>query len=96
MRLRAITGFFFIIVMLGSLLLGQFVFSIYYLILTSFCLWEFYGLIKQTGIRPNTLTGLLNGGALFFVFALMANHPDINADKLLFACCCMVVSKQQK
>jgi phosphatidate cytidylyltransferase len=84
MKTRAITGFFFIIVMLASLLLGQFVFSIYYLILTSLCLWEFYGLIKQTGLRPNTIIGLFNGAALFFVFALMANHPDIKADKLLF------------
>ena len=47
MKTRAITRFFFVIVMVASVLLGQYVFGIFYLLLTLFCLWEFYGLVKQ-------------------------------------------------
>ena len=82
MRVRAITGFFFIIVMLGSVLLGQYVFAIFYLLLSAFCLWEFYSNVKKSGIIPNNQTGLLSGVLVFAVFALIPINAEYH--KLVF------------
>ncbi|MDR6941905.1 phosphatidate cytidylyltransferase [Mucilaginibacter pocheonensis] len=71
MKVRAITGFFFVIVMVASNLLGQYVFSIFYLLLASFCLFEFYNLIKQGTAQPNVITGLVYGILLFTASAAL-------------------------
>ncbi len=84
MRKRAITGFFFVIVMLGSVLLDHYVFGIFYLLLGSYCLWEFYGLIKKAGIRPNIESGLINAVLIYVVFAFMPYQDDYEVHKLLF------------
>lgn len=83
MKTRAITGFFFVIVMVASNLLGQYVFSAFYLVLSLFCLYEFYGLVKQQTAQPNIIMGLFNGVLLFVAFTLIAwaNHyslPDLH------------------
>jgi phosphatidate cytidylyltransferase len=92
MKTRAITGFFFVIVMLASVMLGQYVFSGFYLLLSLFCLYEFYGLVKQGTANPNVFMGMFNGALLYIPFALIAwasayaipdNH-DQWAYKLLF------------
>src|ERR1700688_892741 len=70
MKTRAITGFFFIIVMLASMLLGQYVFGVFYLLLSALALREFYGLIKQSGIKPNQTVGIVNGVLIFIAFSL--------------------------
>jgi phosphatidate cytidylyltransferase len=69
MKTRAITGFFFVIVMLGSVLCGQYVFSVFYLLLALLTLREFFRLISQTGLQPNLLTGYINGFILYAAFA---------------------------
>jgi phosphatidate cytidylyltransferase len=79
MKTRAITGFFFVIVMLASVLCGQYVFSVFYLLVSILCLHEFYKLLAQSGIKPNMQAGMLNG-VLVFVFValqfyLQAAHP---------------------
>jgi len=84
MKTRAITGFFFIVVMLASVLSGQVVFGIFYLLLSGYCLWEFYGLIKQSGIMPGKLSGILNGLYLYVVFALMSYGDSVFIHKLIF------------
>jgi phosphatidate cytidylyltransferase len=84
MRIRAITGFFFIIVMLGSLLLGNYVFTSFYLLLSALALWEFYGLVKKAGIKPNLLIGVINGVFIFGAFALAGMYADDVYCKLLF------------
>jgi phosphatidate cytidylyltransferase len=84
MKTRAITGFFFIIVMLASVLLGHYVFGAFYLMLSGFCLWEFYGLIKKANINPNVQTGLLNGLFIYTVFALVTYQDTHDVHKLLF------------
>jgi phosphatidate cytidylyltransferase len=84
MKTRAITGFFFVIVMLGSVLLGPYPFGIFYLLLMLLCLNEFYGLIKQSGLKPSAATGLLNGAFIFILFALIANQDSPLLHKLLF------------
>jgi phosphatidate cytidylyltransferase len=84
MKTRAITGFFFVIVMLGSVLLGPYAFGIFYLLLSFLCLNEFYGLVKQSGFKPNVQTGLLNGAFIYILFALITYHDSPVLDKLLF------------
>ncbi|MCC8424412.1 phosphatidate cytidylyltransferase [Mucilaginibacter sp. UR6-11] len=82
MKIRAITGFFFIIVMLASVLLDHYVFGVFYLLLSGFALWEFYGLVKTAGIKPDVTTGILNGICIYAVFALVSY--DSSYHKLLF------------
>jgi len=65
MKTRAITAFFFTIVMLGSVLLGGTVFTVFYLLLSLLSLAEFYKLIRTTEIKPHVLLGYI-GGALIF------------------------------
>ncbi len=84
MKTRAITGFFFVIVMLCSMLFGHYPFGIFFLLLSLFCLWEFYGLIKQSGIAPDLRTGMLNGVLIYLAFAIFTYQNDATSHKLLF------------
>jgi phosphatidate cytidylyltransferase len=84
MKTRAITGFFFVIVMLGSFFFGHYPFGIFFLLLMLLCLREFYGLIKQSGASPNDKTGLLNGLYIYVVFALITYQNIAPYHKLLF------------
>jgi phosphatidate cytidylyltransferase len=69
MKTRAITAFFFTIVMLGSIFLGSYAFTIFYLILSVLSLFEFYKLIKNAGIRPHRNIGLMAGSLIFLMAA---------------------------
>ncbi|RZA03701.1 MAG: phosphatidate cytidylyltransferase [Sphingobacteriaceae bacterium] len=68
MKLRAITGLFFIIVMLGSVLLGHLVFEIFYLALSAFCLMEFHSNVKKSGIKLDFTTAQLGGMLVYFQY----------------------------
>jgi len=72
MKTRAITGFFFVIVMLASVMFGPYLFGAFYLVISCFCLFEFYKLIKENTASPNVTAGLLNGALLFAAFALLS------------------------
>lgn len=61
MKTRAITGFFFILIMLGSVLFGEKTFAIFFLILSLLCLDEFYRLVRTDVLRPQRVTGGLLG-----------------------------------
>lgn len=65
MKTRAITAFFFAIVMLGSFFLGAEVFRVFYLLLSLAGLYEFYTLINTTGIKPHKILGIVLGFLLF-------------------------------
>jgi phosphatidate cytidylyltransferase len=80
MKLRAITGFFFIIVMLGSVLLGDLVFEIFYLALSAFCLAEFNSNVKKSGINIDWKTSLI-GGVL--AYSQYTKHGAVNDYPLL-------------
>lgn len=69
MKTRAITAFFFTIVMLGSLFLGPYVFSFFYLALSIVALLEFYKLVKMGGIRPHRNIGVLAAAIIFLMTA---------------------------
>ncbi len=57
MKTRAITAFFFVAVMLASLLLGVYAFTMVFLLLSLFSTEEFYKLIRTNGLKPNSLFG---------------------------------------
>ncbi len=84
MKTRAVTGFFFIVVMLASVLCGHYPFGIFYLLLSLLCLREFYGLVKQSGSSPSQETGFLNGLLIYILFALIAYQDSITLHKLYF------------
>ncbi|TSD64681.1 phosphatidate cytidylyltransferase [Inquilinus sp. KBS0705] len=83
MKTRAITGFFFIIVMLASVLLGHYTFGIFYLALSLVCLHEFYGLNIKSGIQPNRATGFINAVFIYVLFALITYQDSPIYHKLL-------------
>jgi phosphatidate cytidylyltransferase len=70
MKTRAITGFFFLVVMLASLLLGATVFTFFYILLSLLCLFEFFTMVKTAGIKPNTTMGYLAAFIMFASFAV--------------------------
>lgn len=61
MKTRAITGFFFVVVMLAAFFFGSYVFVGFFSLLALLSLFEFYGLIKTTGIYPQQFLGLILG-----------------------------------
>ena len=61
MKTRAITGFFFVAVMLAAFFFGPYVFVGFFSLLALLSLFEFYGLIKTTGIYPQQILGLILG-----------------------------------
>lgn len=71
MKTRAITAFFFTIVMLGSIFLGAYTFTFFYLALSVVALLEFYKLVKIAGIRPHRNIGV---AAAVIIFLLMASY----------------------
>lgn len=69
MKTRAITAFFFTIVMLGSIFLGAYTFTFFYLVLSLLSLWEFFKLIKTSGIRPHRNIAVFAAGLIFLITA---------------------------
>lgn len=82
MKTRAITAFFFTIVMLGSIFLGSYTFTIFYLVLSILSLFEFYKLIKNSGIRPHRNIGII-AGALIFLMAAGLHYLKYDVKYLL-------------
>lgn len=69
MKTRAITAFFFTIVMLASVFLGGYTFTFFYLMLSLLALAEFYRLVKTAGIRPHRNIAVFAGGLIFLMTA---------------------------
>lgn len=59
MLTRAITGFFFIAVLIGAHLLGPFVFVSFFALIGVWCLYEFFGIVRSDAVKPMVLLGLL-------------------------------------
>lgn len=70
MKTRAITGFFFVIVMLASVLIGQYTFTLFFIVLSLLALNEFYSLVKSDAVKPQQFTGTALSLVLFAVIAL--------------------------
>lgn len=58
MKTRAITGFFFVAVMLASVLLGAYAFTLFFLILSILSVEEFYRLVTTDQVKPQKRWGL--------------------------------------
>ncbi len=69
MKTRAITAFFFTIVMLGSIFLGAYTFTFFYLTLSIVALLEFYKLVKIGGIRPHRNMAVFVAAVMFLLTA---------------------------
>ncbi len=69
MKTRAITALFFVIVMVTSMLLGSYVFTGFFILLSAYCADEFYRITDKDGGGPNRLLGLLLGTVGFGLFA---------------------------
>ncbi len=69
MKTRAITAFFFTIVMLGSIFLGAWTFTGFYLLLSVFALAEFYKLTGTGGIKAHRGIGLTAAAIIFMLLA---------------------------
>src|SRR5690606_33117855 len=70
MRTRAITGLFFVIVLVGSVAWGSISFSLFFLFISLACLHEFYRMTKTEEIKPNYVGGLIFSG-LFFILLIL-------------------------
>ncbi len=64
MKTRAITGFFFVAVMLASILLGSYLFTVFFLLLAILATDEFYRLVR-TSVRPQRIPGYVLAGVIF-------------------------------
>lgn len=69
---RTITGVFCILLIAGSILLDQQVFSLLFLFITILGLWEFYSLVESKDVSPNKLTGTITGAFIYSVNSLIA------------------------
>jgi phosphatidate cytidylyltransferase len=69
MKTRAITAFFFTIVMLGSIFLGGYTFTFFYLLLSLLALFEFFKLIQTTGLKPHKSIALIAATLVFLLVA---------------------------
>ena len=65
MKTRAITAFFFTIVMLGSIFLGAYTFAAFYLLLSLFGLLEFYKMVNIAGVKPQRSLGVVLAALVF-------------------------------
>lgn len=76
MKERAITGVVFVIVMLGSMLLGATVFACFFVVLSLLCLFEFYKMIKSDSIKPAVYQGVLLACTIFVPLAMYFLFDD--------------------
>jgi phosphatidate cytidylyltransferase len=89
---RTITGIIFVIVVVGSIIWKQYLFSGLFLIVTVLGMLEFYRIISFNRINPNRYWGIIGGIALYVTSALVANMVAdwklllINLPVLSFIC----------
>jgi len=69
MKTRAITALFFVIVVLASILVNVHLFTVFFLVLSLCCLYEFYRIVGDAQGKPNTWLGMLSGGSAFGLYA---------------------------
>jgi len=62
---RTISGTLFVIIIIGSILLGRYSFLLVFVTLMLFSLYEFYKICLQSRVRPQILYGMLLGALIF-------------------------------
>ena len=80
MKTRAVTGFFFVGVMLASVLLGAYAFTLFFLILSVLCTEEFYRLVTTADVKPQKRWGLVLVISIFLPLSMyfFQGEPLIN------------------
>ncbi|PRD46457.1 phosphatidate cytidylyltransferase [Sphingobacterium haloxyli] len=58
MKTRAITGFFFIAVLIGAVLLGPYVFVSLFSLIATYCVYEFYRMVHTQHTQPLVFLGV--------------------------------------
>lgn len=79
---RSITGTIYLIIIIGSILLGSYTFSLVFLAINILALFEFFKIIAGNGFFPEKYTGILTGSVLFIVTYLVAS--EVYGSKLYF------------
>ncbi len=82
MKTRAITAFFFVTVMLASLLLGAYAFTVFFLLLSLLSTEEFYKLVRADGLKPQSLWGWILVISIYVPLGLYFLH-DAPSEVLL-------------
>ncbi|HVA99241.1 MAG TPA: phosphatidate cytidylyltransferase [Bacteroidia bacterium] len=72
---RALTGFFFVAILIGCIAWNYYSFATLFLIITVFGLWEFYSLVEKENIHPQKFVGIIIGALMFGLISMrFANH----------------------
>jgi phosphatidate cytidylyltransferase len=77
---RSITGTIYLIILIGSILLGSYSFGLVFLGINILALFEFFKITGSNRFFPEKYTGLLTGSALFIITYLVAS--EIYSSKL--------------
>lgn len=62
MKTRAITGFFFIVVLIGTVLSGAHIFVLFFSLVATCCVYEFYRMVHTKDIQPLLFLGVGSAG----------------------------------
>lgn len=79
---RTITGFFFISIIIGSIIFLHEIFASVFLFIAIAGLWEFYNLLEKEKIYVSKFSGIITGLYVFICNALIATN-DLEAKYLL-------------
>lgn len=71
---RTITGSVFVIILVGSVILGQPFFGILFAIIALAGMLEFYKLIAKSGYKPQAVSGLILGLSLYISLAFLSGQ----------------------
>ncbi len=82
MLTRTISGIVFLAVVIGGFLLGPVAFGGVFAAVTLICLWEFYRMFRQKGVRINLPLNLL-GGIYLFTAAWLYGAGQVSAQVFL-------------
>jgi phosphatidate cytidylyltransferase len=80
---RSLAGAVFVAVTLGSLLLGKYGFSLFFLLFITGGLIEFYNLTKKSEIQPSKFVGIATG-ILLFSISFFVSSGELTASAYLF------------
>jgi phosphatidate cytidylyltransferase len=74
---RTLTGFFIVLVIIGSILLHWITFFILFFLITGLGLWEFYNLLYKNDLYPQKYIGILTGLIIYVTnFLYAARYSD--------------------
>lgn len=77
MLIRSLTGLVFGVVIIASLVLHPLVFAFVFQLVVLFGLYEFYTLCNKASHHPQKLFGMISGGGLFLLNALLPFSPGL-------------------